>query len=42
MIQLIAIGLENKNPVAYMLLFVLLYPPIMIILFAIVDKIKKH
>lgn len=40
--QVIALGLENKNPFAYLLLFVILYPPMMSILFAIIDRFKKH
>lgn len=40
--QLIAMGLVNENPFAYLLLFMILYPPIMVIIFAIIDKFKKH
>ena len=40
--KIIAIGLETGNPFAYLLLFVVLYPPIMIILFWIIDKIKER
>ena len=39
--QAIALGLESKNPFAYLLLFVILYPPIMAILFAVIDRFKK-
>ena len=39
--QVLAIGLENKNPFAYLFLFMILYPPIMVIFFAIIDKIRK-
>ena len=39
--QVIAIGLTKGNPFAYFLLFLLLYPPIMIIIFAIIDKIRE-
>lgn len=39
--QTIAIGLENGNPAAYLLILILLYPPVMIIFFAITDKIKS-
>lgn len=38
--QAIAIGLENGNPFAYMLIIMILYPPILIILFAVADKIR--
>lgn len=40
--QVIALGLENKNPFVYLLLFMILYPPIMAIFFAIIDGFKKH
>lgn len=42
--ELIALGLENRNPAAYFLIFLILYPPSMCIIFAIVDWIKgrKH
>ena len=40
--QLIAIGLANENPFAYLLLFIILYPPIIVIVFAIIDKFKKR
>lgn len=40
--QLIAIGLVNGNPFAYLLLFMILYPPIMVIIFAIIEKFKKR
>lgn len=36
----IARGLENGNPFAYLLLFMILYPPILIIIFTAWDKIK--
>lgn len=39
--EIIANGLENENPFAYLLVFVILYPPIMIILFTAWDKIKE-
>lgn len=42
MMQIIAIALAKGNPVAYLLLFVILYPPVMVIIFAIIDKIKKR
>jgi hypothetical protein len=46
MTYIIANGLEEHNPVAYLLVFVLLYPPVFIILWtlieAIIDKIRKH
>lgn len=38
---IIAYGLATKNPVAYLLIFLLLYPPIMVIIFAIIDWIKS-
>lgn len=38
--QAIAIGLYNGNPLAYLLLFVILYPPVAVIIFWCVDKIK--
>lgn len=37
----IARGLEHGNPFAYFLIFLIFYPPIVIIIFAIVDKIKE-
>ena len=40
MVQLLAIGLERENPFAYLFFFMFLYPPIMIIIFAIIDLIK--
>lgn len=42
--EIIALGLENRNPVAYLLIFMFLYPPIMVVIFAIVEWIKgrKH
>lgn len=42
MMQIIAYGLDNGNPVAYLLLFMLVYPPIMVIIFAVIDWIKKR
>lgn len=40
--QVIAIGLDRGNPFAYLFLFMILYPPIVVIIFAIIDKIKKR
>lgn len=40
--RLIAWGLENGDPTAYVLIFMILYPPIMIIMFAIIDWIKNR
>lgn len=40
--QLIAIGLGQGNPFAYLFLLMILYPPIVVIIFAIIDKIKKR
>lgn len=40
--QLIAIGLANGHPFAYLLVFMILYPPVVVIIFAIIDKFKKH
>ena len=37
----IAYGLETRNPFAYLLIFMILYPPIMIILMEIIEKIKN-
>ena len=37
----IALALEQGNPFAYLLLFMILYPPIIVIIFAIIDKIKS-
>lgn len=42
MVQIIAYSLDNGNPAAYLLLFMLLYPPIMVIFFAVIDWIKKR
>lgn len=39
--NLIAWGLETHNPAAYALIFLILYPPIFIIIFAIIDWIKE-
>ena len=39
--QAIAIGLEQGNPFAYLFLFMILYP-LVVIIFAIIDKIKKR
>ena len=39
--NLIAWGLEVHHPAAYVLIFMLLYPPIFIIIDYIIDKIKK-
>ena len=36
----IAYGLETGNPFAYLLLILILYPSIMIIIMAIIDKIR--
>lgn len=41
MIRLLAIGLARENPFVYLFFFMLLYPPIMIIIFAIIDWIKR-
>jgi len=38
----IALALEQGNPFAYLFLLMILYPPIMVIIFAIIDKFKKH
>lgn len=38
----IANALENDNPFAYLLLFVILYPPIAIIIMEIIEKIKNR
>lgn len=40
--QIIAIGIEKGNPFAYLLLLMILYPPIMVIIFAIIDKFRMH
>lgn len=42
MVQIIAYGLNNGNPAVYLLLFMLVYPPIMVIIFAVIDWIKKR
>lgn len=39
---LIARALDNGNPFAYLLMFMLFFSPIMVIIFAIIDKLKKH
>ena len=36
----IALALEKGNPFAYLLLFMILYPPVMVIIIAIIDKIN--
>ena len=38
----IALALEQGNPFAYLLLFMILCPPIMVIIFAIIDKFKNR
>lgn len=38
----IAYALESGNPFAYLLIFMIMYPPIMVIIFAIIDKFKRH
>ena len=38
----IAKALDNGNPFAYLLIIVILCPPIVIILFEIIDKIKRR
>lgn len=40
--MIIAYGLETGNPFAYFLIFMILYPPIMTIGFALFDWIKIH
>lgn len=40
--QAIAIGLERGNPFAYLFLFMILYPPVMVIILTIIDKFKKR
>ncbi len=37
----IAYAVEQGNPFAYLFLFMILCPPVMIIVFAIIDKIKS-
>lgn len=37
----IARALENGNPFVYLFFFILFEPPVMIILFAIIDKVKE-
>lgn len=39
--QIIAHGLSNGNPITFILLFMILYPPIMIIIFEIIDRLRK-
>jgi len=41
MMQLIAHGIASGNLVAYMILYIILLPPIMLICFAIIDWIKN-
>jgi len=42
MIQMLAYGLENNNPFVYLFFIILFMPPIMIITFEIIDKIKER
>jgi len=42
MIQILAIGLEYGNPLVYLFLFVLFEPPVMIIIFYLIDCFKKR
>lgn len=42
MMQIIAYGLDVGNPAAYLLLFMLLYPPVMVIIYAVIDWIKER
>ena len=39
--QIIGYGLASNNPFAYLLVFMLLYIPIMVIIFAIIDKFER-
>ena len=41
MIQILAIGLEYGNPLVYLFLFILFEPPIMIIIFYLIDCFKE-
>ncbi len=38
----IAYALDSGNPFAYMFMFMYLYPPILMIVFAIIDKFKRR
>lgn len=38
----IAKALDNGNPFAYLLMFLILYPPIVIIIFHIIDRIIRR
>ena len=38
----IAKALDNGNPFAYLLMFLILYPPIVIIIFEIIDMIIRR
>lgn len=42
MIQILAYGLENNNPFVYLFFIILFMPPVIIITFEIMDKIKKR
>lgn len=42
MIQILAIGLEYGNPLVYLFLFMLFEPPIMIIIFYLIDFFKER
>ena len=39
---MLAYGLENNNPFVYLFFTILFIPPVMIIAFEIIDKIKKR
>ena len=38
---IIAYGLATNNPFAYLLIFLILYPPIVIIFLSIIEEIKN-
>jgi len=42
MIQILAIGLEHGNPLVYLFLLMLFEPPIMIIIFYLIDFFKER
>lgn len=42
MIHALAIGLEYGNPFVYLFLFILFEPPIMIIIFYLIDCFKER
>jgi hypothetical protein len=41
MIEILAIGLENHNPFVYLFFIILFEPPVVLIIYSIIEKILK-